>query len=541
MATFNERIQVVIDVVTDKATKGFKDFRTAVGEAEGFTGKLKAGVSSLGGVFGAATSGPVAMGAAVTAAGKFALDAANQFSELGVSIGKFSDAAGLATDDASRWVEVAGDVGVNTDTLTRVFDKLNKSIDPGVFDQLGIAIARTSEGNVNVSETFLNVIDKLNQIQDPAQRAEYAAKLLGKGWTDVAELVGMSANDIRKQLAGVDAQKVFTPAEVKQARDYRAAMDNLNDAVEKIAISIGQKLGPQVAAAANTLADFADVAGRIVDIGDKIHGNSGGFLSGFDKLFNGDGSILERAVSASKDFVSTVPFIGDWLSDQIPNIKIVSQEYSGYTDNLAKLGDAAGGTARYLGLLAEHTRESSDAAADLTDNARLAKAQLKLLQDQIDGRKSFIDLQIQLRDNAEKINTLSEDFKKGKITAEDYYLGVASSALDSKGAVADYVSTVDAIPETQKLELTATLDPASPGAIVNQIQGSLDSHVFQVRAETARENRSPLNGGTGGNGGPGGNGGVTVVVNAPVGANLHEAGKQVHDALQAYYRNGGPQ
>ena len=51
MAGFTERVQVVIDVVTNKATQGLKDFKSAVGEAQGFTGKLKAGVSSLGQTF----------------------------------------------------------------------------------------------------------------------------------------------------------------------------------------------------------------------------------------------------------------------------------------------------------------------------------------------------------------------------------------------------------------------------------------------------------------------------------------------------------
>ena len=512
MATFNERIQVVIDVVTDKATKGFKDFRTAVGEAEGFTGKLKAGVSSLGGVFGAATSGPVAMGAAVVAAGKFAADAVTDYANLGVQVADFAAATGTTTEAASRLIEVTGDLGISTDALQSTLGKLNKSIDPKLFDDLGVSIAHTSSGAVDVNGTFLNVIDRLRAIKDPAEQARVGAQLLGKGWQSVAPLIARSAKDIKDQLAGVSDVKVFSKEDTDKAQKFDKAMKDLSDATQELALKLGEELLPVVT---NTLGPLGDLAGRFQDLNEKIVPGGKTPLEGFNLAVEDLGNLFN-----------------DLFGDDPIN-------YTG--ESITSLGDSAAGSARYLGLLAEHTRESSDAAADLTDNARLAKAQLTLLQDQIDGRKSFIDLQIQLRDNAEKINTLSEDFKKGKITAEDYYLGVASSALDSKGAVADYVSTVDAIPETQKLELTATLDPASPGAIVNQIQGSLDSHVFQVRTETARENRSPLNGGTGGNGGPGGNGGVTVVVNAPVGANLHEAGKQVHDALQAYYRNGGPQ
>jgi len=508
VGTFNERIQVVIDVVTDKATKGFKDFRTAVGEAEGFTGKLKAGVSSLGGVFGAAATGPAAMGAAVVAAGKFAADAVMDYANLGAQVADFAAATGTTTEAASRLIEVTGDLGISTDALQSTLGKLNKSIDPKLFDDLGVSIAHTSSGAVDVSGTFLNVIDRLRAIKDPAEQARVGAQLLGKGWQSVAPLIARSAKDIKEQLDGVSKSKVFSEQDTKKAQQFKKELDDLSDAYQEIALRIGKELLPAVT---DTLGPLADLTGQLGDTKDALGPFGFGFLD---------------ANTAINDFVENL---------------FGSEEASKYTgESITNLGDAASGSARYLGLLAEHTRESSDAAADLTSNARLAKAQLKLLQDQIDGRKSFIDLQIQLRDNADKIKQLSDDFGKGKISADDYYLGVAKAALDSKGAVADYVSTLDAIPESKKLELTAALDPASPGAIINQIQGSLDSHVFQVRAETARENRSPLNGGTSGNGGLGGNGGVTVVVNAPVGANLHEAGKQVHDALQAYYRNGGP-
>jgi len=46
--SFNERISVVIDIATDKASQALGGFRKSVNEAEGFTGKLKAGVGSLG-------------------------------------------------------------------------------------------------------------------------------------------------------------------------------------------------------------------------------------------------------------------------------------------------------------------------------------------------------------------------------------------------------------------------------------------------------------------------------------------------------------
>ena len=557
MASLGDKITVVIDVVTNKATAGLKDFRSAVTEAQGFTGKLKAGVGALKDQFQSAVSSPTAMAAAVTAAGTFAVQAADKFSQLGVEIGKFSDATGLATEDASRYVEVAGDIGISTETLTGVFNKLNKSIDPKTFDQLGISIARTSDGNVNVSETFLNVIDQLNKIQDPARRAEVASRLLGKGWTEVSELVGMSAREIRKQLQAVGDEKVFTAAEIKQARDYRAAMDNLNDAFEKIVIVVGQKMSPAIADAADGLAFLADKVGLVMDAADTF-GLDGGnnLMAGLNELANGEGGLIQRATAAANEFADAIPLVGGYLQDLVPDVELAAQAYTGFNEELTKFGDGAAQSQRYLGLLAENTRDSADAAADLTSNARLARAQLKLLQDQIDQRKSFIDLQIQLRENAKRIKEVADDFDQGLISAEEYYTGVASASLDSQAALADYLAVTDEIPETVKTEILAEFDPLNPQKAWQDIQSYFDSHTIQVTTETDRENRRP-NGGTPVTGSGGtrqgdvgfqkesvggfGRGGatVTVNVNAPVGANLVEAGRQIADALRAYYTNGG--
>jgi hypothetical protein len=529
MAGFTERISVLIDVTSNKAVSGLKDFQKSVADAQGFTGKLKAGVGSLKDTFTAAAASPAALGAAAAAAGTFALKAADEFSQLGVSIGKFADATGVATEDASRWVEVAGDIGISSDTLTGVFNKLNKSIDPKVFKDLGVEIARTSSGNVNASETFLNVIDRLNGMTDPAQRAQAASKLLGKGWTDVAELVGMSAQDIRKQLAAVGDEKVFDQSEVKQAREYRAAMDNLNDAFEKVVIVLGEELAPALSDISNLLADTLGVVGDVKDALGPL-GDSG--LQAFNKIRDG---------------------VAGWWDDLWGNGDEI--EYTG--EAVTHLGDAAAQSQRYLGLLAEHTRESADSAADLTGKARLARAELKLLQDQIDGRKSFIDLQIALRNNAERLQQLADDYKAGKITAEQYYQDVASASLDAQGSLADYVATVDEIPDTVKTDIVAEFDPLNPQKAWQAIQSYFDSHAIQVTTETGRETRrltggisTPVSGGTGGLSGirtPGQaesigsfsrGTSVTVNVNGIV-TNPTETGRQIADALRAYYRNGG--
>ena len=562
MAGFTERISVLIDVTSNKAVSGLKDFQKSVADAQGFTGKLKAGVGSLKDTFTAAASSPAALGTAVAAAGAFAVKAADEFSALGVKIGKFADATGLATEEASRYVEVAGDLNIDVGSLTSVFNKLNREIDPAAFEKLNVEIARTRDGNVDVSNTFLNVIDRLNKIKDPAERATVASQLLGKGWTDVAELIGLSADEVRKRLAAVGADKVFTDSERKQADDYRQAMDAVRDQLDKVILTLGQKLAPSISKAATQFAQLADDATPVFEALIKI--KEAADYADFLGLAKGPIGLAQSLKELAKtgDMVDVTTLSLEQLNEVVAKTSpeaaaIAIRAWADANVSVTDLKDGADQSARYLGLLARNTRESADSAADLTGKARLARAELKLLQDQIDGRKSFIDLQIALRTNAERLQQLAEDYKAGKITAEQYYQDVASASLDSQGSLADYVSTLDEIPDTVKTQIIAQFDPLNPQKTWQAIQSYFDSHAIQVRTETDRENRRqgggvsvPVSGGTGGLsgirvpgqaesvGGFGRGGGITVNVNGIV-TNPAETGRQIADALRAYYRSGG--
>lgn len=249
---------ITIPIVTEFADKGlksaeagFNNLKAKVAEAEGGVNKMKAG-------FGAATDYMKANAATFAAtAGSalvgFAIKGIGAFQDLALEAGKFSDATGLAVDDASRWIEVAGDIGVEASTVQTSLNKLNKEIagNREEFKKLGIEIAYTKDGATDVNQTFLNVIDRLKAIKDPAERARVATQLLGKGWTDMAELIQMGSADLKKSLDSVSGTKVIDEKELQKARDFREAQDNLRDAIEELSLKIGETLIPVLTDAAN--------------------------------------------------------------------------------------------------------------------------------------------------------------------------------------------------------------------------------------------------------------------------------------------------
>ena len=298
----------IITEFSDKGLKsaeaGFKNFKSKVAEAEGGMGKLKAG-------FGAATdfmkanAATFAASAGAALAG-FAIKAVGQFQNLALEVGKFSDATGLATEDASRWIEVAGDIGIEAGSLQASLNKLNKEIGKNEekFKDLGIEIAKTDDGATDVNGTFLNVIDRLKGIKDPAERAALATQLLGRSWTDMSELVQMGSEDLRIALDSVGEGKIIDADEVRKARDFRAAQDELKDAIDELALSIGESLIPVLTRMAGNAKGAFDVVDKGVDA-----------FSWWEKIQ--PWNFWENLSNSSDDATDSVKVFYDFLSTNI--------------------------------------------------------------------------------------------------------------------------------------------------------------------------------------------------------------------------------
>ena len=246
------------DTGIKNAKAAFNDFKTAVSNAEGGMGKFKAGSKvALDAVKANAATFAVAAAGSIIAFAKTSITA---FQDLAISAGKFADATGLAVEDASRYMEAAGDIGVPVDALEGAIGRLNRTIgaDPDKVRDLGVDLVYLKDGSLDVNETFLNTIQRIKDIKDPAEKARVAAQLLGKGWQGMAELIEGGADDLAASLKGVSDAKVISPAELERAKEYRAAQDNLKDSFEDLSLVLGEKLVPVLT---QIIEDFNDIAG----------------------------------------------------------------------------------------------------------------------------------------------------------------------------------------------------------------------------------------------------------------------------------------
>ncbi len=246
-----------------KAAKAaFNNFKNAVNDAEGGMNKFKAGgKAALDAVKANAATFAIAAGASIAT---FAAKGVINFQKVAIAAGEMSDATGLSVEEASRLLEVTGDIGIDAGTVETTLGRMNKKLgdSPELFHELGVQIAYASDGSVNAQETFLNVIDRLNGIKDPAEKARVASELLGKGWQSMSELIAGGSDKLRQSMADVAEGKVITPEELEKARKMRENMDRLDDAMDEFGLAVGSALG-------GPLAELLSWAAQLFELLDK--------------------------------------------------------------------------------------------------------------------------------------------------------------------------------------------------------------------------------------------------------------------------------
>lgn len=237
---------IQIPIITEFIDQGLKDaksafgnFKTAVKNAEGAMGKFKAG-STVALDTVKANAGAFAASAATSIA-TFGWQALTTFQDLALEAGDFASKTGLAVDDASRWKEVAGDLGINGDAIATAIGKMNREIagNPKLVKNLGDDIKYTDDKTVDVNATFLNLIQHLKDIKDPTERAKEGAKLFGKSWQNIAGLIDQGADKILTRLQEVSDAKIISQSELDKARQMRDFLDGVKDKGEDLVLTVG--------------------------------------------------------------------------------------------------------------------------------------------------------------------------------------------------------------------------------------------------------------------------------------------------------------
>lgn len=319
---------------------GLKKVRADIAQAETTTGKFAAGwegakrsvVANAGTIATVLGTGLVVAGAKVVAA----------FQDGALAAGQFADATGASAESASQWISAAGDLGLASDDVLKAFQRLNKEIGEGdgVAEEYGLTLKRTADGAADVNETFLSAIEVINGIEDPTERARVAQELFGRSYANIAELIFQDANKVRDALESTSEQQIFDEDEIRKAREYREAMDRLQDSMQDVALVAGEAVVPFLTDIANAVADI-DAALDDLPLPDSDRGFFGIAADGI-KTFISPGEaardILREASAASDDLGYSMQRTGGTARETGSALQDMEGDLEGVEDGL---GDAA--------------------------------------------------------------------------------------------------------------------------------------------------------------------------------------------------------
>ena len=427
------KISVLIDVAVDNANRSLKSFRQSIADADGAAGKFKAGIS---GAFSAvqANAGNLAMAGAAALIG-FGTKAVGAFQETALEAGKLRDSLGLTAEQASKFMEVAGDLGIEVGTFEASIGKMNQTAarSPQLFDDIGASLVKNADGTDNVEQNFLNVIDALNAMPSANARADAAQRIFGKNWREISEMIGRGSGELKRNLEQVGDAKIINDDEVDKARKFRDVMDELSDVGEELMLSVGE---PLVAA----LTDVAEAAGTVADVATAVTNvDMPGWLDAIIDKAEEALNPLSRLEQVWQDWKDLGP-LDEWvgITPTFDELDSVTKAFLArmYTMQSASrdLGDAAAETGQEY---VEFGRGMQDAAAD---TAELIEEVNDLVESMFDGEQSAIEFQQSIDDLRQTEADTNKVLADGKATAEEKSEALRNLRLDqisvAEGALA---------------------------------------------------------------------------------------------------------
>jgi hypothetical protein len=232
-------------------------------EVFGSTDKVATGIDKLKYV---AVGSFAAIAAASASAFGVMYESAEKYIEVAGEIGRVSRTTGIAAQDVSL-LRVAGDqLGISMESVQHGLQFFAANVSKaasgskqtaGEFERMGITQKDLAQGQNDLWPLLMKVSDSFHGNASAAQKAELARALFGRGGMELIPILNKGSEgleELRKKAEELGL--IMSDKDVKAAKEYKLALNEMKEAVEGAEISIGRTLIPRMA----EMVAFADAA-----------------------------------------------------------------------------------------------------------------------------------------------------------------------------------------------------------------------------------------------------------------------------------------
>lgn len=449
MADFTDRIRIIVSTITD--VSGIKSFRTAVQEADGVTGKFKAGaVSAFETVKN--NAGLLALGAGVALV-EFGIAAFNSFEKVALGARNLSSHVGLTIEDASRWNGAAKDLGLSADVLYFGLSRVAKTIDDTKWGDYGIKTHDAAGQILPINDILLQTSDVLRSVEDNATRAAIGNDLFGRGYNKISPMIDRGSESLKAYLAHVEKGQVITEEELHTAEAAKKAQADLGQAFQELGFHIGgmlAKAAPAIETLAHGVIVVADLTGRVLDMffATDSAGKSVDIMGKhFDKLnLQAQAQAIEDMTNAAEKASGGFKRLGDFIGGNVGLLDENLYQFQNLEKAITDLNktDPAGAHAVVDSLQAirDAAAQGDQAAQIWLDHWQLSAKDMDRLKSKLDpvvdslGNviKTSKDMELEqkalddalkehdqlLAENKKKLDAINSAYEDGKKRLEDY-------------------------------------------------------------------------------------------------------------------------
>lgn len=293
---------------------------------------------------------------------------AGEFVNYAEQVKNLSRSLGASAEDTSRLIQVADDVRIS-------------------YDSLKIAMKEAQKDGIEPSiESLARLSDQYLAIQSPAERTKFLLETFGKSGLEMGKLMEKGGDGIRAMSSEIDKSLVLTDEAIKKSDEYQRALDDFNDSVMALKISIGNELLPvmtKMMQGWSRTNEIREEANRLIKEG--IAGNREEALAMASEAVHAKHAADETEAmnNALEDTSGTTDDFTGAMGDNEDAVKAAEQAIKDFKDSLEEMSQANIDAEKFIQSYADFSRDYAENHAEAVEKVKEAEQELA------DARKEF--------------------------------------------------------------------------------------------------------------------------------------------------------